>query len=389
MRVNVGAMTTTNLSYVSRIALGLFVLFFATPRAAVACGGGGVTSASSGVLADTQRIFMSLRASTTEVVVQIGVPATTADYGVLIPVPSQPTLDPQPVAEADLAALDHATAPTIYVETPGDSSEGCGCGAATKDARSVPTGGGGANGVSVSEPVNIGPVEAVVLTGDDGDALAAWLTDHGFALSDEDQATVAAYGGPGTYFIAVRRSGVAADGSPTSIGLHYTLAGAHKKLSLGFARLGAAARVSFTLFLAAPELMGPALPFAALSLYDLDSTLLRAGSYATAVAAAVAARDGKAFVVERAIPATALTGTVGVGLLGLIDDGAAVTRMSTIIAAESLHDDATFSGPYHGDVAGIRVIAVASLPRVHAAAVGLFPMLALAAASLWRRRRRR
>src|SRR3954452_23141143 len=108
-------MKTTNLSYVFRIALGLFVLFFATPRAAVACGGGGVTSASSGVLADTQRIFMSLRASTTEVVVQIGVPATTADYGVLIPVPSQPTLDPQPVAESELAALDAATVPKIYV----------------------------------------------------------------------------------------------------------------------------------------------------------------------------------------------------------------------------------------------------------------------------------
>src|SRR5205085_11901030 len=142
---------------------------------------------------DTQRIFMSLRASTTEVVVQIGVPATTADYGVLIPVPSQPTLDPQAVAEADLAALDVATAPTIYVTESDGSSGGCGCigtGADSKEAV-----GNGGSDVSVSEPVNIGPVEAVVLSGESGDALATWLTAHGFALSAADQAIVAAYGG--------------------------------------------------------------------------------------------------------------------------------------------------------------------------------------------------
>ena len=381
-------MRTPNLAYVIRLALGLFLLFFAAPRAAVACGGGGVTSASSGVLADTQRIFMSLRASTTEVVVQIGVPATTADYGVLIPVPSQPTLDAQPVAEADLAALDDATAPKIYVTEPDDSSGGCGCiGASGPDSKGGV--GNGGSEVSVSEPVNIGPVEAVVLTGDSGDALATWLTAHGFALSAADQAIVAAYGGAGTYFIAVRRSDTAADGSPTSIGLHYTLAGAHRKLSLGFARVGAAARVSFTLFLAAPQAMGPAAPFAALTLSDLDPVLLRGGNYAGAVASAVAARDAKAFVVEKAIPKSALASTVGAGLLGLTDDGAIVTRMSTIVAAESLHDDATFSGPYQGDVSGQRrIYSSTSLPRAHIAVVGMFPMLALAA-SLWRRRRRR
>jgi hypothetical protein len=368
------------------VAFGFTLLFFSAPRSAVACGGGGVTSASSGVLADTQRIFMSLRASTTEVVVQIGVPATTADYGVLIPVPSQPTLDPQPVAEADLAALDDATAPTIYITEEDDSSGGCGCPMAAGNDSKGGVGNGGSE-VSVSEPVNIGPVEAVVLSGDNDDALAAWLTEHGFALSAADQAIVADYGGAGTYFIAVRRSEAATDGSATSIGLHYTLAGAHKKLSLGFARLGAAARVSFTLFLAAPQAMGPAAPFAALPLSELDWGLLHRGDYAGAVAHAVAAYDAKAFVVEKAVPKSALAGTVGAGLLGLTDDGAIVTRMSTIVAAESLHDDATFTGPYQGNVSG-QIQASTSLPRAHMAAVGLFPTLALAASLLRRRRRR-
>ena len=267
------------------------------------------------------------------------------------------------------------------------TARGCGCyGTGAADSKGGV--GNGGSEVSVSEPVNIGPVEAVVLTGDSGDALAAWLVEHGFALSAAEQAIVAAYGGAGTYFIAVRRSDAAATGSPTSIGLHYTLAGAHKKLSLGFARLGAAARVSFTLFLAAPQAMGPAAPFAALALSELDQALLRAGDYAGAVTSAVAARDGKAFVVERAVPKSALAGTVGAGLLGLTDDGAIVTRMSTIVAGEALHDDATFTGPYHGDVSGQRIVS-ASLLHAPVVAAGLFPTLALAAASLWRRRRRR
>ncbi len=371
-------------AFVVRAALLTAALLPALPRPAAACGGGGVTSASSGVLANTQRIFMSVRAATTEVVVQIGVPATTADYGVLIPVPSQPTLDPQPVAEADLVALDKATAPTIYAVHESDDSHGCACGGASKGND---TGGDRGPGVSVSEPVNIGPVEAVVVSANDGDALAAWLAAHGFALSSDEQALVAAYAVSGSYFIAIRRSDAAATGAATSIGLHYTLAGAHKKLSLGFARLGAAPQVSFTLFFAASQTMGPAAPFAALSLDQLDATLLRGGDYPTAVANAVAAHDGKAFVVERAVPRSALAGPVGSGLLGLVDDGATITRMSTIVAAASLDDDATFAGPYTGNVSG-QVYVSERLPRAHVAAVGLAP-LALAALSLWRRRRRR
>jgi len=61
--------------------------------------------------------------------------------------------------------------------------------------------------------------------------------------------------------------------------------------------------------------------------------------------------------------------------------------MSTIVAAESLHDDATFTGPYQGNVSG-QTRASMSLPRGHMAAVGLFPTLALAASLLRRRRRR-
>jgi hypothetical protein len=358
------------------------------PRPAAACGGGGVTSQSSGVVANAQRILMSVHAATTDVVVQIGVPATTADYGVLIPTPSQPTLDAQPVSETDLAALDAATAPAVLVQEPAESSEGCGCPFVTASNK----GGAGASrgvdaGVSVSDPVDIGPVQAVVLTADTADAVNGWLADNGFALTADGQAIVGGYAGTGKYFIAIRRGDTTATGAATSIGVHYTLAGAHQKLSLGFARLGAAPSVAFTLWNATTGPSGPLSPFVPLLLGALDAPTLRQGRYADAVAAAVAAHGSQAFVLEGQTDKTTLAGKrVGPSLLGLVDDGSTITRMSTIVAAGALGDDAMF-GPYTGGFIPNSVYVQSETPAVRYAWAGLLPILALG--TVLRRRARR
>ena len=96
--------------------------------------------------------------------------------------------------------------------------------------------------MQVSQPVTIGPVTAVTLTADTGDAINAWLGDNGFVIPAASQSIVDAYAGPGRYFIAIRRSDTAATGGPTSVGLHFTLGGDERGLPLRFARLGAARR---------------------------------------------------------------------------------------------------------------------------------------------------
>jgi hypothetical protein len=68
---------------------------------------------SGHVGAGVQRIVLSVRGGKTDVVTQIAVPDTSADYGVLIPVPSIRTLDSQPVSGEELAVLDSLTAPRI------------------------------------------------------------------------------------------------------------------------------------------------------------------------------------------------------------------------------------------------------------------------------------
>lgn len=372
---------------------------FLSPWPAEACGGGGVTvpsdSTKAGV-ADSQRIVLAFHADkstpTTDIIAQIGVPAADADYGVLIPVPGEPKLDPQPVSIADLDALDHYTQPTIVTLQEGweeENGSGCGCGSSGDDdaAGSKGSDGSSSTAVSVSAPVNVGPATAVVLKADDGSALTAWLDENGFAIPSEHQAIVDHYVEMGDSFIAIRRRDTAPPDGPTSLGLHYTLAGDHRQLSLMFARIGAAPTVSFTVFVTAPTIAFPTEDFAPLELQELPESTLRA-SYSAAVAQAVARYGSHAFVME---------GTWGAPLRAPVSDEFAAllgstnftTRASTIVAANALDTDVRF------DVHGVSVPnsvtlgpASARLPRARESGVGVLSLV-LAARALRRRFRRR
>src|SRR4051812_33883459 len=195
--------------------LGVVVLVVGCPARVLACGGGGVTSESQQeVVANAQRIVISVtERGTTETIVQIGVPATTADYGVLIPTPTEPTLDAMPVSESTLRDLDTQTRPSIVTQdATAYKNTGCGCGfgAGGDDDAAEPK--GPDNGVSASDPTNIGPVTAVTLTATDATALNAWLDENGFNIPDERQALLDDYVGAGRYFIAVKRNQTAAPG---------------------------------------------------------------------------------------------------------------------------------------------------------------------------------
>lgn len=294
-----------------------------------------MTTTSAATVADAQRILISVRERTTEVVAQIDVPDVDGDYGVLIPVPAEPVIDEQPVPVSDLVALDEATAPLVSRSTGGDSFR-CGCGAGEKA--------GDPALVSVSEPVNVGPVAAFVLGAGDGAGLRAWLASKRFVILEQHQALLDEAVAEGNRFIAVERNDDAATDGPSSIGLHYTLPGDHRKLSLRFARLGAAAEVAFTVFVAAPETVGPTAPFATLTLADLDLGP-EPLDYGQAVREAVKSRGGRAFVVESSTRPSAFAEEMPV-IAGLFDPRATLTRASTLIAAEALDSDVSFTVPH-------------------------------------------
>jgi hypothetical protein len=365
-------------------------------RPADACGGGGVTYATgSSVVADAQRVVLALHdagmdTERTDIVAQVGVPAAGAEYGVLIPVPGEPTIDPEPVRLSDLEELDRVTAPKITIETAlddGDEGGGCGCGSDGDDdsgGGTTPTEGS----IDVSAPVNLGPATVVVIKSDDPDALNAWLDENGFAIPDEQQSLVDSYVAAGDSFIALKRSDDAPADGPSSLGLHYTLAGDHRQLSLAFARLGAAPRVSFTVFVAAPSFVTPDATFTTLDLADLNASLLRQ-SYSKAVASAVADAGSHAFVLENT-EYPPLSGEfthafrVLLGVAGTPYNF--LTRATTVVAATALDADVRFDGPSHS-VRGERTVHLGETRTQlrRGASVGLLALV-FAARALRRRR---
>jgi hypothetical protein len=310
------------------------------------------------------------------------VPATTDDYGALLPLPSEPTLDPMPVDAGELERLDAATAPRILVREDDDGGSGCGClgaGAAGSDK------GAATPGPRVSEPVNIGPVTALVLSGE-ADSVGAWLSENGFTVSAADRATIARY--VGYHFVAIRRNDRAIPGGPTSIGIHFTMQGDHREVPLRFASIGAAASVAVTLFLAVAEPAGPSPPFAALTLADLDAGLLRSNKYRQAVQDAVHARRDHAFVIESRSPRERLRQLDGTPLGRLIDANSTITRMSTIVPASALTEDALFHTPYENPVPNERYVRGPRPLGPHQLSIGSLATLLLARARRRARARR-
>jgi len=385
-------------------------------RPAAAGGGAGVTTTTSesskAAVADSQRIVFALHdaglvSARTEIIAQIGVPGAGADYGVVIPVPGRPDIDPQPIAMHDLDALDNATKPSIVTvhEAYGGGCGfgfGCGCvGAAGDNSGKKGDEGGAASSVSVTAPVDVGPATAVVLESDDGSALTAWLAENGFAIPSDQQSIVDHYVSLGDAFIAIKRSDSAPPDGPSSLGLHYTLRGDQRQLSLMFARIGAAPTVSFTVFVMAPTLSFPASPFAMVELPDLSPNTLRT-SYSAAVAEAVANRNSQAFVIEGTYGAPllgdpSLTGPLsGLSapfrdLLGV--DGAAgnlTTRASTIVSNVYLTTDVRLDTPGFDVPNNVRLEPMdARLPSARESGVGVLSLVAGARAVRRRRRRRR
>jgi hypothetical protein len=312
-------------------ALAASVLLLLPPRDAAACAAAPV-STSGEIGAGAQRILIATRDEVTEVVVEMTVPRTTADYGVLIPVPARPTLDPSPVDSGEIDQVDQATRPQIFDDS-ASGGGGIGCGSASDR--------GGLNGlgVDVIEKVNIGPLEVVVLTASAASDLTQWLSSNGFRIPTGKEQVLTRYTGIGNYFIAARRDDRAAAGSPSRIGVHFTLPGTQLTIPLPAVQLGGGGALGITLFVAAEDGVGSMTPYAPLTLNDLDGALLTS-DYRGAVQAAVASRNGLAFVVEGIYPNGA-SSILPDRLASFASPGATLTRMSTVAEPAAFTADLT------------------------------------------------
>jgi hypothetical protein len=313
------------------------------PPAARACAGGTVTELGT-VSADAQRIFIAARGDATDVVVQVSVPVSSEDYAVLFPLPAAPTLDTEPVDVADLESLDRQT--QVELVNRGDGGGiGCGAGAAGGD--------GIDDDVTIGTFATIGPLDAVTISGDTSGAITSWLNDNGFVVPAGQDSLLDPYVGADRWFLALRRSVDADANAPSSVAVHFTLPGRQLVLPMRFARLGAADKVSFVVFVAADTLFGPMGDWTTIATTDLDRDVVRDEGYAQAVDDAVQAAGGRAFVVE-AVRGTGRWTAPG-RLAALVDGAPTLTRLSTIVRPEDLTADAAL---FPSDVPAIDVVDV-------------------------------
>lgn len=276
-----------------------------------------------------QLAILSVHEDVTDNIFVIDVPAADNAFGVLIPVPAEPVISPEPVATDAIDALESTTRPLIVVGGAAAEDSGCGC------ARTL--GGDALNDkgfVVEGEAVDIGPITAQWVSGTGGNDVAQWLADKGFVLPAGADAVLDDYTDVGMSFLAFTRNGTSA--GPARVGVKFTLDGDRRVYALKMAKVGCAARMGFTVFVAtasdAP--VAPDAPFAQLSVRALGDT---DGDYAGAVASLVAGE--KAFVIETFGPVSNLPPAAA----ALFAPGAYVTRLSTVVDPQALDADVTFT----------------------------------------------
>jgi hypothetical protein len=296
---------------------------------------GGFSTAESDVGADAQIALYALKASTTELVVLVNVPSAENDFGMVMPVPAGTTLSSTPVDADGLATLEQETRPRITVyegEADGGGIPGCLTPRSGNDLGDAE----GADGVTVSTPVDIGPLTAVVITGDTGNAIADWLTANSFLVPAGAQDIVDGYVNAGSHLVAFKRNDTATS-EAVSLGVHMTIPGDHRGFALRMVSIGAPEEVAITLFVAhASENIGPAAPFSANDLTALDGQAIVDDGYRAAVRAYVDANDGRAFIHESS---RSFDTYDAFGLAGIVDDGSVLTRLTTVMARADMTED--------------------------------------------------
>ncbi|MBS2032670.1 MAG: DUF2330 domain-containing protein [Deltaproteobacteria bacterium] len=293
---------------------------------------------TANVVMDAEREFISVHPSSTDVVIEVFVP-DGGDFGAIVPTGAQPTIDPNAIPASDLDALESATRPQVIVEIqqggPLSGGESCGCGGATKGA-AAPHEANPDGNVRTGPSVTVGPVTATPVSADTSTALNDWLSQNGFTYPVAQQSVIDGYVGAGRWFIAFKPSG--APGGGVSVGVHYTVPEVDRGVDMKIGQLGAASTMAFTAFIVDTSSREPD-DAATITLSQLDPAVAQT-SYSAAVAKAVTAANGEAWVIEGVHGTTVVTGA----LAPFVDSAATkVTRLSTVVTPAQLTYDATFN----------------------------------------------
>ncbi|CAM3512068.1 DUF2330 domain-containing protein [Occultella aeris] len=182
-------------------ALGAVVV--PTPAQACACGGY-VAADGYEVAVNREVAAIAWDGETERILLEMDVLTDAPDAALLIPTPA-----PAEVALGDSEMFDElldVIAPEVEVTYTWWPEASFGDGAGAAPGAAAPD-----LGVDVLETVDLGPLEASVLSADDADGLAQWLDEHGYVMQDGLATALRPYITEGWYYVAMRLTTDAAD----------------------------------------------------------------------------------------------------------------------------------------------------------------------------------
>ena len=311
--------------------------------------------------------------------VEITYAGDPAAFSWIVPVPEQPT-DMGVASPSLLRLLDQATVPSIIpppftCSADFDSGEGEGEGEAAPTAPED-------DGVEVVELPNVGPYgDIVVVSSDDPEALADWLNENGYLVTDAMQPAIAAYVAEGQKFLALKlQPDVAVD---EIVPVRFTCPGVGPHIPIRLTALASLPEMSIVAFVAGGGRYRPTnyrdfVVDPALVRWDVATNRY---NYAALVSFLVDQEGGQAFAVERAMPSGAFRAAVDATFLGTADEGEAraelnglfdrrsyVTRLYTRMNPEEMTEDPVFAlDAAAADVSG--TLDLSSQPAVDVCAV--------------------
>jgi hypothetical protein len=187
------------------LAVAVCALGVALPSPAAACGGFFCNNSDLIAVDQTkERILFEIGDGTITAHVEIGYQGSPSDFSWVVPVPSTPELGIVPAST--LTLLDAATAPRIippdqYWEdfsnedsAPGGQLGDDDDGDNTSDE----------DGVDVEVLPQVGPYDPVVISSDDPEALADWLVENGYLITEEMRPFIAMYVEAGMKFLGMK-----------------------------------------------------------------------------------------------------------------------------------------------------------------------------------------
>lgn len=181
-------------TYVAAVILALLLGLFAQP--AQACGCGGYVSPDSEASITEERVLLRWDGSTEEILMSLGVLSNSGEAAVILPVPSQATVE---LGDSDIwDELTILTKPLIRHEKRYVFPNLLG--GANEEGLMV----GGAPPVTVLGRQTLGPFDVSNLAATDANALVDWLTENGYQLSPGLAEAFAPYVEQGWFYIAVR-----------------------------------------------------------------------------------------------------------------------------------------------------------------------------------------